>query len=100
MQCAIIAIGLSALAIRPPASGAMLLVPIGGGGLADTIGRAIDGGATLLAPGPLPRSIIVRADRDLLRGHLAHSGIIVIAAPVLPCGAVAQDPPPPPRSAR
>ena len=86
LQCAVVMIALAIMALRPPDRGAMLLVPLWGGRLADSINLARDADAGLLARGPLPGSIIVLGDRRRLDLVLAGRSFVVLAAPATGCG--------------
>lgn len=72
-----------ALALAPPASGAMLLIPVG---RTDPVIFARDRGALLLAPGAIPISIVVMGNRARLLGNPARTGILVVAAMPGGCG--------------
>ena len=76
-----------ALALAPPASGAMLLIPVG---RTDAVVFAREHGALLLAPGALPGSIVVTGDRTRLLADPLRSGILVVAAMPSGCGPVAE----------
>lgn len=66
----------------PPASGAMLLIPVGA---TNAIGFARDHGATLLRPGALPGSVVVLGQRDRLASDPLK--IVAVAASPGGCGA-------------
>jgi uncharacterized RDD family membrane protein YckC len=72
-------------AFWPPERGAMLLVPIGGS-MAGPANAAMVSGAALLAPGPLPGSLVVRGQRQSLSRAAIGHGILVLSAPTLLCG--------------
>lgn len=74
-----------AMALWPPRTGAMMLVPVGGD-LAGTVNAARSAGATLLAAGPLTGSVIVRGDRGRLMHEAGRVGTAVFAAPAATCG--------------
>lgn len=81
-----VAIGFSALAFAPPASGRMLLVPIGAGAADHVLPLALDHGALLMGAGPLPHSYVVRADRAAIAGAMMRAGVVTLAAPPAGCG--------------
>lgn len=82
VQVALAALALLAVAIMPPAHGRMLLVPLDGGPIDP---RAVNAAqATLLSPGPLPGSLVVDGDRQLLAGFWARR-VLVLAAPAALC---------------
>lgn len=69
-------------AFAPPAQGRMLLVPISGGRVTETMVQNLN--ATPLKSGPLPGSWIVDGDRQSL-APLLSQGILVLAAPAAAC---------------
>jgi hypothetical protein len=73
--------GFVALAWFPPRQGPILLVPLDRAGRAALVPAAIAGGATLLARGPLPYSLVVDGDRDRLSGAFADVPMMMLAAP-------------------
>jgi hypothetical protein len=73
-----------ALAAVPPASGPMLVVPLGGSATA-----ALIGGARLVGQGPLPGSLVVDGERATLLPHLWRHGALALAAPSFGCGGAA-----------
>ena len=88
VQLALLLAGLGAIALAPPARGAMLLVPLTGQARADLPGLAIGRGALLLGQGPLSGSLVVRGDRARLGATLLRRGILSVAAPEIFCGRV------------
>lgn len=78
---------LAALMLWPPVSGAMLVVPLGGGDPGLIARIALAGGAVLLEAGPLPGSMIVVGDRARIATRLTSWRIIIVAAPPAGCGA-------------
>jgi hypothetical protein len=70
----------------PPRTGALMLVPMGERAAARTVQIALASDALLLGSGPLPRSFIVRGDRDRLARTMLAAGILVLAAPSAGCG--------------
>ena len=76
--------GLVALTMWPPASGSMLLVPLGSDGGA-TVRGALAGGAALLGAGPFPGSLVVVGDRARIAPRVAWNTVIM-AAPPAGCG--------------
>ena len=71
-------------AFAPPQQGRMLLVPIVGGPVTETMVR--DFNATPLTAGPLPGSLVVDGDRQSLFPLLSQ-GILILAAPAAACAA-------------
>lgn len=85
-QIAAAVIALAALALWPPASGAMLLVPLGSdAGTVATI--ALAGGAALLDTGPFPGSLVVVGDRARIARQITGWSIVITAAPSAGCSA-------------
>ncbi|TCP35469.1 hypothetical protein [Sphingomonas sp. BK235] len=85
LQGALVATLLVVLALRPPAQGVMLLVPLGAtpGALAST---AIAADARLVGRGP-GRSLLVRGRRDRIAARLRVGDALLLAAPSPLCGA-------------
>jgi hypothetical protein len=81
-QLALAMLALLAVAFTPPAQGRMLLVPLDG----QPVNRAAVVGlrATPLAAGPLPGSLVVDGDRELLSALWARR-VLVLAAPAALC---------------
>jgi hypothetical protein len=79
--------GLVLMAMWPPASGAMLLVPVGRGDVNAGARIALASGATLLGVGPFPGSLVVVGDRARIAGQRGASGFVLLAAPPAGCGA-------------
>lgn len=83
-QVAVVATAMGGAALWPPASGAMLLVPISGR-QTDAANAALDAGARLVVPGPIAGSLFVAGERH----RLARHRVILLAAPDASCGAIA-----------
>lgn len=77
---------LAALALTPPANGAMLLVPLVGDAPAVQLAR--DSEALLLARGP-GGGVVVRGERRALFWPLLRAGVLTVAAPASLCGKAA-----------
>jgi len=69
-------------AFAPPQQGRMLLVPMGGEPITETMVRNLS--ATPLKPGPLPGSWIIDGNRHSL-APLLPQGTIILAAPAAAC---------------
>lgn len=82
-QIAVVLLAPLALVLTPPASGEMLLVPMG---QTNAVVFAREHGALLLAPGALPGSIVVTGQRERLLGNPAVTGMLVLAASPAGCG--------------
>ncbi|MET0363643.1 MAG: hypothetical protein ABW169_03225 [Sphingobium sp.] len=74
------------LIAAPPASGRILLVPIGGEGRDGLARLAIDAGARLVAPGPWAGSLVVSGDRAPLIAALLPRHALVLSASLGGCG--------------
>ncbi|MFT3968004.1 MAG: hypothetical protein QM690_19210 [Sphingobium sp.] len=74
------------LIAAPPASGRMLLVPMGAEGRDGLARRAVDAGARLVAPGPLGGSLIVSGESGPLIAALMPGHALVLAASLGGCG--------------
>ncbi len=74
---------LTALAFAPPASGAMLLLPLTNGASAVAIAREHD---ALLVSSRVGGRLVVRGEREELFWPLMRAGILVLAAPAGSCG--------------
>jgi len=80
-------VGAMALMVgTPPAAGRMMLVPLSAGAARGMVALAIDRGATLVGPGPLPGSLVVDGRRTDLLGGLVRHGVALVAAPAAGCG--------------
>lgn len=78
--------GLCTLALFPPADGRMLIVPFSAGAGNRALNRALAAGARLVAPGPLPGSFVIEANRARISEALGATRILVLAAPAAGCG--------------
>lgn len=84
-QIAVAIAVLFGLAAIPPARGAMLVVPLAGS-QAEAATIAIDAGAAIVGPGPLPGSLIVAGDRRALWPIARHRHALLTAASAAGCG--------------
>lgn len=84
-QFAIGASSLGLLALAPPATGEMLLLPMRSGAPVARLAR--DGDAMLLARGPAD-GLVVRGERAALFWPLLRQGVLTLAAPRSLCGEV------------
>ncbi|HEX7854932.1 MAG TPA: hypothetical protein VF503_14685 [Sphingobium sp.] len=75
-----------ALIAAPPASGRMLLIPLGGEGRDGLARMAIDAGARLVAPGPLGGSLVVSGEGAALIVALMPRHVLVLSASIGGCG--------------
>lgn len=91
-QLALFAGLIGTIALAPPADGPMLLVPLLPGSSASVaaLNLALGGGATLLAAGPFPGSLIVRGDRARILAPLLAGGTLVLAAAPSLCGELSE----------
>jgi hypothetical protein len=74
------------MAAAPPMNGRMMLVPLSASAARGMVAIAIDRGATLVGPGPLPGSFVVDGQRAALLGAAVRHGVALLAAPVGGCG--------------
>lgn len=81
-QLALAMLALLVVAFTPPAQGRMLLVPLDGQPVSRSAVEQLR--ATFLAPGPLPGSLVVDGNRDLLSALWARR-VLVLAAPAALC---------------
>jgi len=73
------------VALAPPAQGTMLLVPISGQSESRIVAIALAQGATLVARGPLPSSVIVYGKRASLLGPLSRAGVLTLSGGAAGC---------------
>lgn len=76
--------GTVVLAMWPPATGAMLLVPLSADANA-TARASVAAGALILGSGPLPGSMVVVGDRRRIAARFGW--VVITAAPASACGA-------------
>jgi hypothetical protein len=78
----------ASIALAPPVSGPMLLVPlhVGPDASVAALNTALSHGASLLSAGPLPGSLVIRGERERVLPALLAGGTLVIAAAPLICG--------------
>ncbi|MBB3693703.1 hypothetical protein [Sphingomonas sp. BK580] len=84
LQAALFAAALLVLAVRPPAEGTLLLVPIGAAPSA-LASAALAAGARLVGRGP-GTSLVVRGARDRIQARLRLGDALLLAAPSPLCG--------------
>ena len=77
---------LISLLLMPPKNGRMLLVPLSPTAEHGMIKLAIEQGALLVGPGPVPGSFVVQGERGRLWSAMTHAGIVATAAPSGGCG--------------
>ncbi len=85
-QLALVGLALLCAAFWPPSQGRMLLVPMLPGAANSMLARAIDGGAQLLAGGPLPGSFVVSGNHFAIAAALGDEAVLILAAPPALCG--------------
>jgi hypothetical protein len=88
-QALVVLVSFATLALFPPREGAILLVPLDQDGRAKLVADAVSSGATLLAQGPLPASVVVEGNRHRLGRSLANGHVLMFAAPRSWCGPTA-----------
>jgi hypothetical protein len=74
------------LVAAPPASGRMLLVPLGGEGRDGLARLAVGTGARLVAPGPIGGSLVVEGQRGPLMAAMMPGHGLVLSASMGGCG--------------
>ena len=79
-------VALLAVALAPPQSGGMILIPLTPHAARLVAKLALEGGASLSSNGPVPGSIIVVGDRDARIVPLLREGIVTLAASSKGCG--------------
>ena len=84
-QAALVAAGVSTLALWPPRDGPILLIALDGRDGARLVGPALDAGATFAGRGPLANMILVSGARAKL-APLLSTGVVALAAPRGLCG--------------
>ena len=73
-------VGVSTLHLAPPARGAVLLVPLTPFAQSSLVRTAVNAGASLMAPGPLPTSQVVVNERPGFLLAMLRSGLLPLAA--------------------
>lgn len=85
-QLALVVLVLACAAFWPPSQGRMLLVPLLPGAEDQMLGRAIDGGAQVLAGGPLPGSFVISGNHLAVATAIGNRAVLILAAPPALCG--------------
>ncbi len=85
-QLALVVLALACAAFWPPSQGRMLLIPLLPGAGDQMLGRAIDGGAQLLASGPLPGSFVISGNHLAVAVAIGNRAVLILAAPPALCG--------------
>lgn len=88
-QVALVVAGLAALALSPPASGRMLLIPMTERGRAHLLSQALGAGASLIARGPIAGSYVVYGERARIAPSVYADGVLALAGSAGLCGATA-----------
>lgn len=86
MQVSSAILGLLMLALWPPASGRMLLVPIDGSDANSVLTGALAGDARILGPGALPRSLVVIGNRAQITARFHPWSVLALAPTPSGCG--------------
>lgn len=89
LQLGAIVAGLTVFAFLPPEAGPVLLIPFGGKAGAP-LRVALDHGATIVAMGPFPGSVVVQGRSADLGPAARRAGVLMMAAPLSGCGATLQ----------
>jgi hypothetical protein len=90
VQLTLIVVLLATLALYPPASGKMILVPLWPGAANGMLARATRDGATLVGAGPLPLSFVIAGRRAAIAPPMLVHGVLILAAPPAGCGSGAE----------
>jgi hypothetical protein len=85
-QVALVSAAVAGLTILPPRQGSMLVLPLSPASDGSTTNWVIRAGASILATGPTPGSLVVLGNRDSLSMAALHHGSVVLAAPRRFCG--------------
>ena len=72
--------------LAPPATGSILLLPLGNSSSGAMLHQAFASGARLEGAGPVAGSFIVRGDRARLSSAMRESHVLMIAASPILCG--------------
>jgi hypothetical protein len=86
LHAAAITTSLVGMALSPPRSGAMLLVPLLHQNVDSVAILARASGAMLVGKGPLPGSLVVVGDRSRIAGHFPTGGVLILASLPTGCG--------------
>ncbi|MEH3035542.1 MAG: hypothetical protein PGN23_03475 [Sphingomonas adhaesiva] len=85
-QMAVAVAGLLAMALWPPATGSMTIVPIDGADADRTLVRMLDGHVPVMGRGWLPGSLVVRGDRAAIAALFAPGSVVMLAPTPAGCG--------------
>ncbi len=85
-QFALVGAAVAGLTVLPPRQGSMLVLPLSPVSDGSTTHWVIRAGASILAAGPTPGSLIVLGNRDSLSTAALHHGSLLLAAPQRFCG--------------
>ncbi|MES2451639.1 MAG: hypothetical protein V4610_13840 [Pseudomonadota bacterium] len=88
MQVAGILLVFAMLAFCPPATGRMILIPLGGDS-AQALSTALASGASLVGRGPFAGSVVIDGRRGDFVNTLYRHHVLMLAAPAAGCGATA-----------
>ncbi|MES2445426.1 MAG: hypothetical protein V4574_21580 [Pseudomonadota bacterium] len=86
LQLAAVVASLAAIALYPPRSGRMILIPVWPGAERGLAARALESGALLVDRGPVPNSLVISGTRAAIAPALLSSGVLTLAAPAAGCG--------------
>lgn len=92
VQGAVVTLALLAAMLAPPEEGPMMVIPLDGEGMGQTISWASGNGAALIGTGPLPSSILVYGKRKQVTEAAWHHNGLVIKAPAIFCGSLSSTP--------
>lgn len=86
LQIAAAVLGLLAMALWPPVSGRMTIVPVDGSDANRLFARALAGQVRILGRGWLPGSLVVRGDRAAIAALFAPGSVLMLAPTPAGCG--------------
>jgi len=86
LHAATLTVALLGMALWPPRSGAMLLVPLVHQNVGSVAMLARAGGAMLLGKGPFPGSLVVVGDRAQIARQIRTGDVLILASLPTGCG--------------
>ena len=92
VQGAVVTLALLAAILAPPEEGPMMVIPLDGGRMAQTMAWASGDGSALLGIGPLPGSVLVYGKRKQVTQAAWQHNSIVVKAPAIFCGSLSSTP--------
>lgn len=87
-QGVVVTLALLATILAPPEEGPMMVIPLDGGGMGQTLAWASGDGTAFMGAGPLPGSILVNGKREQVTQSAWRHNSLVIKAPAIFCSSV------------